>query len=132
HRGDAGPESHEPASANHPSAAHQQPLLSLETLVGELARSRAADALSDFYALRSLIAAKISATTSPFGFAPCGPLLCKRTLTLPASTSRAPMTSMVWTRAFSASAILALIGSAPRSLSTRTCSARSCWMISFA
>ena len=52
----------------------------------------------------------MSATTSPFGFAPCGPLLCKRTLTLPASTSRPPMASLVWARAFSASAILALMG----------------------
>ena len=66
-------------------------------------------ALRSAYARRSLIAARMSATTSAFGFAPMLPLPCRRTLTLPASRSRPPMTSMVWTFAFSASWILPLI-----------------------
>ena len=56
-------------------------------------------ALRATYARRSLIAVKISATTSPFGFAPRLPLSRRRTLTFPASMSRPPMTSRVWTRA---------------------------------
>src|ERR1035437_1133964 len=82
-------------------------------------------AAGPFQARRSLIADKISAITSAFGFAPRLPLPCRRTLTLPASMSRPPMTSMVWTFAFSASAILALIGSVPKSASQRTKFARS-------
>src|SRR5437016_114007 len=39
------------------------------------------------YGLRSLIACKISATTSPFGLAPRLPLPCRRTDTFPASLS---------------------------------------------
>ena len=55
------------------------------------------------YALLSLIVARMSATTSPFGFAPMLPLPCRRTETFPASMSRPPMTSIVWTFACSAS-----------------------------
>ena len=56
-------------------------------------------------ARRSRIAAKISATTFPFGFAPRLALPCGRTFTLPASMSRLPITSIVWTFAVSAFAI---------------------------
>ena len=55
-----------------------------------------------FHALRSLILARMSATTSPFGFAPCGSPWWRRTLTAPASMSRPPMASIVWTRNCSA------------------------------
>ncbi len=47
------------------------------------------------HARRSLMLARISATTSAFGFAPCGPPWCRRRLTAPASMSRPPMTSFV-------------------------------------
>src|ERR1041385_1715593 len=76
-------------------------------------------------ARRSLIDCRMSAITSPFGFAPMFPLPCNRTLTFPASMSRPPITSIVWTFACSALAILALIGSVPKSLSARTMLPRS-------
>jgi hypothetical protein len=47
---------------------------------------------------RSRIFAKIFAMTSAFGFAPCGPPWWSRILAAPASMSRAPMASMMWTR----------------------------------
>ncbi len=51
--------------------------------------------------------AQLSATASAIGFAPCGPPWWRRTLTAPASMSRPPMTSIVWTRNCSALAIFA-------------------------
>lgn len=42
--------------------------------------------------------ARISATSSAFVFAPCGPPWWSRTLTAPAFMSGPPMTSIVWTR----------------------------------
>ena len=64
---------------------------------------------------------------SAFGFAPCGPPWWRRTLTAPASMSRPPMTSIVWTRNCSALEIFApardlseLDGVALKSESTET------------
>jgi len=74
---------------------------------------------------RCLILASISELTSTFGLALCGSPWWRRTRTAPASMSRPPMTSMVWTRVFSASAIFALNGVALKSDSTRTMLARS-------
>ena len=74
-----------------------------------------------FHALRSFMLARISATTSAFGFAPCGPPWWRRTLTVPASMSRPPMTSRTRRReeagnirSSSALEIFALNGVGPR------------------
>jgi hypothetical protein len=61
------------------------------------------------YGFRSRIEARIPATVSALGFAPRLPWPWTRTLTLPASMSRAPTTSIVWTFASSACWILPLI-----------------------
>src|SRR3954467_6345878 len=67
-----------------------------------------------------LIFERMSATASALGFAPTFPLPCKRTLTLPASRSRGPITSMVWTLDSSAFRILPFILSLPGSRLART------------
>src|SRR4051812_32588648 len=84
------------------------------------------------HARRSRIACKSSAITSPRGFAPWFPFPCKRTLTFPASISRAPMTNIVCTLDSSARRILPLILSALKSLSARTMWVRNSFTRAFA
>ncbi len=68
----------------------------------------AAECRGDYAGRRSLMDCNMAAMASALGLAPWLPLPWRRTLTLFASMSRGPTTSMVWTRASSARWIFAV------------------------